>query len=206
MSNTVAIVDYGLCNLDSIRRALEECGANAFITDDPKAVATANRCVLPGVGAFAKAMENLRSTGLDDAVREHALEAQRPFLGVCLGMHLMGGTGEEGRIETGLNLIPSRIVRLQPSESLERVPHIGWNVVDPVLDCPLLDGIPANTDFYFVHSYHMRCETESDIVATTPYCGRFVSVIQRDNIVGTQFHPEKSQAAGFRLLENFLST
>lgn len=205
MSSSVVIIDYGLCNLDSIYRAIVECGGEANITADPQSVVHADRCVLPGVGAFTQAMKNIRSAGLDEAIREHVFSHDRPFLGICLGMHLMGDIGEEGEGATGLQLIPSKIVRLVPAEPHERVPHVGWNTVEPATNSALLAGIKTGTDFYFVHSYHMQCDNESDIAATTPYCDKLVSIVQHNNIFGTQFHPEKSQSAGFKLIENFLN-
>jgi glutamine amidotransferase len=205
MSSSVAIIDYGLCNLDSIYRAVVECGGEATITADPQSVARADRCILPGVGAFTQAMINIRSVGLDDAIREHIFSNARPFLGICLGMHLIGDIGEEGEGAPGLKLIPSKIVRLIPADPQERVPHVGWNTVEPTTESPLLTGIKPGTDFYFVHSYHMQCDNDDDIAATTPYCDKLVSVVQHDNIFGTQFHPEKSQSAGFRLIKNFLN-
>jgi len=204
MSDYVAVIDYGLCNLDSVRRALEECGATAKITDDPADIEAADRCVLPGVGAFAKAMDNLNQRGLSDAIRTHVQIKQRPMLGVCLGMHLLGSYGEESGGADGLGLVPARIVKLHPAEARERVPHVGWNAVNVRKDSVLFQEVSAGTDYYFVHSYHMQCETAEDILATTPYCGGFVSAIESGCVMGVQFHPEKSQSAGFRLISNFL--
>jgi imidazole glycerol-phosphate synthase subunit HisH len=201
----VAIVDYGMCNLDSVRRAFEELGAKAFVTDDPAGLERADRIVLPGVGAFPDAMRNLRARGFDDALTKQVLEGGAPFLGVCLGMQLLATVGHEVEDTAGLRWFDAEVVRLTPSTPEERVPHIGWNEVDvTAFDSPLFAGIPPRADFYFVHSFHVVCRRAADVLATTPYCGGFTSVIARDNVFATQFHPEKSQAHGLRLLRNFL--
>lgn len=199
----VAIVDYGMCNLDSIRRAIEECGGNPRITEDAREIARAERIVLPGVGAFADAMRNLRERGLDKVLREQAAE-RVPLLGVCLGMQLLADAGEEGAGAEGLGLIPGRIVKLRPTEDSPRIPHIGWNEVYPAPGNPLFGNIAPGRDFYFVHSFHFQCADSAHATATTPYCGGFTSVVTRDAVMGVQFHPEKSQKAGFSLLRNFL--
>jgi glutamine amidotransferase len=166
--------------------------------------------VLPGVGAFPDAMEALEEHGLAEAIKEQVSYEGVPILGVCLGMHLLAGSGTEVRDADGLGLIDARVVRLEPqttgiaASSNERVPHMGWNEVHARVTSPLLAGVPEGADFYFVHSFHMQCVDERDVVATTPYCGGFVSVVARENVFGTQFHPEKSQAFGRRLLRNFV--
>lgn len=200
----VVIVDYGLCNLDSIARALEECGGDVTVTRDPAVVAGAERIVLPGVGAFAEAMTNLRDWGLDAAMTDKVAQGA-PMLGVCLGMQLLAATGTEGGDRPGLGLIEGTVERLVPNGAGERVPHVGWNELARRGDSPLLDGIEPERDFYFVHSYHLRCADDADVVATTPHCGGFASVVARGNVFGAQFHPEKSQKAGFALLRNFLA-
>ncbi len=201
----VAVVDYGMCNLDSVRRAFEELGAKAFVTDDPVGLERADRIVLPGVGAFPDAMRNLRARGLDDALAKQVLDGGAPFLGVCLGMQLLATVGHEVEATDGLGWFDAEVVRLTPSTADERVPHIGWNEVDVAAsDSPLFAGIPPRADFYFVHSFHVACRDAADVTATTPYCGGFTSAIARGNVVATQFHPEKSQAHGLRLLRNFL--
>lgn len=205
MGPRVAVVDYGMCNLDSVRRALEEAGGRPFVTDDPADLDAADRIVLPGVGAFPDAMRNLRDRGLDDALRKQVVDDGVPFLGVCLGMQLLAAVGNEGERTGGLGWIDAEVTRLVPTASGERVPHVGWNEVHPVGASPLFDGIPDGTDFYFVHSFHVRCDDEDDVLATTPYCGSFTSVLARDHVFGVQFHPEKSQRHGIRLLRNFLA-
>ncbi len=205
----IAVVDTGLCNVDSMWRALDECGAKALITDDPSDLALADKIVLPGVGAFADAMDALHESGMAEAIIENVVDHEVPILGVCLGMQLLAQHGSEVRDTEGLGLVEADVVRLVPDESCtgrarERIPHIGWNEVHLRATSPLLAGIEQATDFYFVHSFHMRCVDERDVVATTPYCGSFVSIIARGHVFGTQFHPEKSQAPGRRLLANFV--
>ncbi len=205
-----AVVDYGLCNIDSMVRALEECGAaHVEATRDARIVARADRIVLPGVGTFEAAMRNLREWHLLDAIRESSARASVPFLGACLGMQLMARTGTEGKsgnIE-GIGLVGGSVVRMTVSREDERIPHIGWNVVHARDGSALFAGIPSGSDFYFVHSYHLRLDDTSAEAARTPYCGDITAAIELPDrpVFGAQFHPEKSQKNGFRLLRNFLS-
>jgi len=201
----VAIVDYGMCNLDSVRRAFEEVCARPYVTDDPADLDAADRIVLPGVGAFPDAMHNLRARGLDEALAKQVWDQGAPFLGVCLGMQLMAAVGQEIEPTEGLGWIDAGCVRFVATESDRRVPHVGWNEVTPSFDSPLFDGIPPGTDFYFVHSFHVVCATTEPVLATTPYCDSFVSAVQREHAFGVQFHPEKSQRWGLHLLRNFLA-
>ena len=201
----VAIVDYGMCNLDSVRRALEECLGAPFVTDDPTDLGDADLIVLPGVGAFPDAMANLRARSLDKALDEEVLGNRVPFLGICLGMQLLATTGHEGAETAGLGWIDADVCRLRPTPEDTRVPHVGWNEVLPARESTLLAGMPRASDFYFVHSYHVECHNDTDVVATTPYCGGFVSAIQRENVFAVQFHPEKSQEQGFEVLRRFLA-
>lgn len=203
MNKSVVLVDHGLCNIDSIRRALEECGATTKVIREAKDLPVNERVVLPGVGYFAAAMDRLRESGLDEAIRENVKRAATPFLGICLGMQLMAGHGEEGDTD-GLGLVPGNVVKLKTVKSKERLPHIGWNEVTGKPNARLFKDIPAGTDFYFVHSYHIQTE-ENVVAATTPFCGGFVSAIEQNAVFGVQFHPEKSQKAGFHLLRNFLA-
>src|SRR3954447_1081671 len=201
----VAIVDYGLCNLDSVRRAFETLGAKAFITDEPRELAHADRIVLPGVGAFPDAMRNLRARGLDDALGVQVLEEGAPFLGVCLGMQMLAAIGHEVEETKGLGWFDARVIRLFPTDTEWRIPHVGWNEVYPTRASPLFDGIPPGADFYFVHSFHITCADEADVLALTPYFDGFPSAVQRAHVFGVQFHPEKSQQWGLQLLKNFLA-
>lgn len=200
----VALVDYELCNLDSIRRALEICGAAPYVCKDGAALRGADMIVLPGVGAFGSAMKNLNATGLASSLKEEAARGV-PLLGICLGMQLLASTSEEGGRSQGLGLIGGDVVLLDGMRTGERVPHMGWNSVDVRADDePLFRGLPPAPNFYFVHSYHFRAEDPGDVVGTTPYCGVIASVVRRGNVCGAQFHPEKSQRTGFQLLENFV--
>ena len=201
----VAVVDYGMCNLDSVARAVEECGCRPVVTDQPRDLARASRIILPGVGAFPLAMRNLRERGLDAALAEQVLGAGLPFLGICLGMQLLATTGWEVEETPGLGWIPGEVKRLQPTAHDRRIPHVGWDELGLVAESALFAGVRPDQDFYFVHSYHLACSDEEHVLARTPYCGGFVSALARGNVFGVQFHPEKSQRAGFRVLRNFLA-
>jgi glutamine amidotransferase len=200
----VAIVDYGMGNLDSVARAVEECGGRPRVTHDEDEIGTAAAVILPGVGAFARGMASIRERGLDAVLRDGVAERGVPLLGLCLGMHLLAGRGTEGGETEGLDLIPGEVRRFAPGDPSLRVPHVGWNEVEVVRPSPLFAGLPSGKDFYFVHSFHFAPEDARDVVATTRYGGEFVSVVQRENVFGVQFHPEKSQRTGFALLRNFL--
>jgi glutamine amidotransferase len=201
----VVIIDYGLCNLDSVARAIEECGGVPLITNRPEDLRAGDRVIIPGVGAFGKAMENLRSAGMDDAIREHRARRQMPILGICLGMQLLADSSEEGGQHAGLGLIHGKVARFQRQSPNERIPHVGWNDIEIVSPHPLLKDMTSGTNFYFVHSYHFSCADPRHTVARTPYCGGFASVVADGDVMGVQFHPEKSQKAGFALLRNFLA-
>lgn len=199
----VAIIDYRLCNLDSIQRAVEECGGAPFLAREPADLAECDRIILPGVGAFARAMANLRETGFAEALPEAVERNGIPLLGICLGMQLLGEAGSEGGETPGLGLLRGRVERLVPVQG-ERIPHIGWNDVALAAPSPLFEGIGTGTDFYFVHSYRLVAPAEQ-VLATVDYCGDTVAAAGRDHVMAVQFHPEKSQADGFRLLANFLA-
>jgi glutamine amidotransferase len=202
----VAIVEYGVGNLDSVARSVEECGGTPLISREPRELKTASYIILPGVGAFAIAMRNLRELGLCDALTEQVSGKHIPFLGICLGMQLMATRGWEGGQETpGLGWIEGEVRRLQPGTPHERVPHVGWNQAVITRPSPLFDGLETGKDFYFVHSFHLECRDRSQVIACTPYCGGFASAIGDGHVFGVQFHPEKSQRVGFRVLKNFLS-
>jgi glutamine amidotransferase len=191
-------------NLDSVARALEECGADPVVTGSREELERAAAIVLPGVGTFARGMENLRALGLEPVLQEQVLERGVPTIGLCLGMQLLMSRGEESGETSGLGWIDGGVERLQPIDG-ERVPHVGWNEVSPTQESALFEGIEPRADFYFVHSYHARPASDDDVLATTPYCGGFASVIGRGNVWGVQFHPEKSQKWGLRLLRNFVA-
>ena len=203
--STVAIIDYKLCNLHSVAAGVVKCGHTPVITDRAEEMRHATHLILPGVGSFGDAMTNIRNAGIDAAIRELVVEKQYPLLGICLGMQLLATKGYEGGETEGLNLIAGEVRRLEPKEKSERIPHIGWNQVHIVKDSPLLKDIPTDNDFYFVHSYALQCKDRNAVVAETPYCSSFASVVENGNVFGTQFHPEKSQKLGLKLLENFLT-
>ncbi len=195
----VTIVDYGSGNLRSVQKAFERLGEPARITDDPQVVAESERVVLPGVGAFGDAMRALRDRGLVDPLVAH-VRAEKPFFGICMGLQLLFETGLEGGRHAGLGLLPGEVVRFERPAGV-KVPHMGWNTVRWRADAPAAghDGW-----FYFVHSYHARPADESVVAAVTDYSGEFCSAVSQGRLFATQFHPEKSQAAGLRLLESFL--
>ena len=200
----VAIIDYGMGNLDSVARAVEECGGTPLITGQAMELEGANYIILPGVGAFHMGMHNIRERGLDLVLVEQVIGKKIPFLGVCLGMQLLATTGWEVEETRGLGWIDGEVKRLEPEGQDVRIPHMGWNEVIFTRASPLFEGIPSGKDFYFVHSYHLSCGNGRDVIARTPYCGDFVSAVERDNIFGVQFHPEKSQRIGFQVIKNFL--
>ena len=204
---SVLIIDYGLCNLGSVKRAFEECGAEAFITDDPRDTDKASHLVLPGVGAFGDAMKNLVSAGWDLAIKRNVLEQNIPLLGICLGMQLLAEKGYEGGEHSGLGLIPGEVIKIynEKADASFRVPHIGWNEIKISQEHVLLQNLEPNTDFYFVHSYFFNTTHFSDILTTTYYGLNFPSIVGRNKVMGVQFHPEKSSRAGFRLIRNFLT-
>ena len=203
----VLVVDYGMSNLGSLRRALEECDADVVVSHDPHFVPSVSSIVLPGVGAFPDGAERLFQEGWFDFLRS-AVDDGIPLLGICLGMQLMATKGFEVKEATGLNLIPGEIRRMVPCSRDERLPHMGWNEIRKTSGCPeipLLDGIPSSSDFYFAHSFHFIPDDSATVAAVTPFCGEVVSVLSRGRCFGVQFHPEKSGYLGFRLLRNFLS-
>ena len=211
---SVAIVDYGSGNLHSAAKAFEraarECGHEQpiVVTSDPDAVARADRVVLPGVGAFADCRRGLDAvSGMVDALNMRVRQQGRPFLGICVGMQLMAERGREYEVTKGLGWIAGEVDRITPSDSSLKIPHMGWNTLSATQSHPLLDGIavgPAGLHAYFVHSFELRCENADHVLATTEYGGPLAAVVGRDNLIGTQFHPEKSQATGLRLIANFL--
>jgi glutamine amidotransferase len=198
-SARIAILDYGMGNLRSVEKALEHVGATATITDDASAVRDADGVILPGVGAFPRAMERIRERGLDELIAERR-EAGVPILGICLGLQLLfDSTTELGGAE-GLGLLPGPVAGLE-ADGL-KVPHIGWSPVRWERESRLTDGIDSETPFYFVHSFAPQAGP-GELLGTAAYGARFTCAAERDNVYGVQFHPEKSSAAGLRLLSNF---
>lgn len=195
----IAIIDYGMGNLRSVQKGFEKAGVEAAVVRDPREVDSAGGVVLPGVGAFADAMDNLRSLKLDEAVHR-AVEAEKPFLGICLGQQLLFEASEEWGLHAGLGVFPGLVRRLP--EGL-KVPHMGWNQVEKVRPNPLLAGVPDRTSFYFVHSYYVDPAEEELVLGLTEYGVRFASVAGRGKVFGIQFHPEKSSYLGLLILKNF---
>ena len=207
----VAITDYGSGNLRSAAKAFERAATAAGISDeiavtsDPQTVARADRVVLPGVGAFADCRRGLAAVpGLESALHEAAIARARPFFGICVGMQLMAHRGREFETTEGLGWIGGEVVPIEPSDRALKIPHMGWNELEARAVHPLLAGLTVGAHAYFVHSYHFRLDDDADLIAVTDYGGRLAAIIGRDNLVGTQFHPEKSQEAGLRLIGNFL--
>ncbi len=196
----ICIFDYGMGNLRSVEKALEHVGANATITSDADSVRAADGLILPGVGAFPRAMERIRELGLDELVAERR-DAGAPILGICLGLQLLFESTTELGGATGLGLIPGEVVELEAAGL--KVPHIGWSPVRWERESRLTDGIESETPFYFVHSF-APVPVTADLLGTAAYGARFACAAERDNIFGVQFHPEKSSAAGLRLLSNFV--
>lgn len=199
----ITIVDYGMGNLWSIRNSLEFLGVTAIISSDAELVSHADCLILPGVGAFGPAMQNIESSGLRQAMEYAVFQRGAPLLGICLGMQLLADEGEESGKVSGLGWIPGRVIKLR--DEGVRLPHMGFNTVYPNLQHDsLFSSIKTGADFYFVHSYHFSPNDEQDILSVTEYGIKFVSAVQRDNIVGVQFHPEKSQSNGLQFLSNFI--
>src|SRR5215468_7203798 len=197
----IAIIDYGMGNLRSVQKGLEQVGAVAELTRDPERIGAAAGVVLPGVGAFGACMDNLRAYGLVETVRR-VIARGTPFLGICLGMQLLFEESEEfGRVP-GLGIFPGRVVRFADTPAL-KVPHMGWNRIRKLQDVPHLRGIDDGAFVYFVHSYYVAPADTSLTATTTEYGTEFTSAICRDNVFATQYHPEKSQAVGLKILENF---
>jgi glutamine amidotransferase len=211
---TVAIVDYGSGNLHSAAKAFEraarESGATQpiVVTSSPEAVARADRIVLPGVGAFADCRRGLDAVdGMVDALNERVRKHGRPFLGICVGMQLMAERGLEHQVTEGLGWIAGEVDKITPADPALKIPHMGWNTLDAVKPHPLLDGIPTGPQglhAYFVHSYHLKAADRANLVAQADYGGAVTAIVGRDTMAGTQFHPEKSQRLGLRLIANFL--
>lgn len=200
----LVVVDYGMGNVGSIANMLRKVGAEAKISSDHSVIEAADKLILPGVGAFDQGMHNLSERGLIPLLTRRVLEEKTPILGVCLGMQLFAKSSEEGRCP-GLGWVEATAVRFRPegTEGRLKVPHMGWNTLEPQLPHPLLEGLGAQARFYFVHSFHLVCTHPSIVLTRTSYGGLFVSAIARDNILGVQFHPEKSHRFGMQLYRNF---
>ena len=199
----IVVVDYGMGNLRSVQKGFEKVGSNAIISRNPDEIMSADRLVLPGVGAFPECMRNLSRLDLIDPILEF-MQSGRPFLGICLGLQLLFDESEEFGFHEGLKLVPGTVKSFDRNMGL-KIPHMGWNQVYFRKDVPIFRGIQDGSFFYFVHSYYVVPNQESDIAAETDYGIKFTCAIARDNVFAVQFHPEKSQENGLKLLTNFSS-
>lgn len=209
--SSVALIDYGSGNLRSAEKALARAASESgtaqeiVVTSDPAFVAKAERIVLPGVGAFGDCMAGVRAIpGMIATLQDAVLKRGRPFLGICVGMQLLADVGREFGDHKGLGWIGGEVVRIAPAGASLKIPHMGWNELSFARAHPLLDGIAPGANVYFVHSYEFRARDAKDVIATTDYGGAVAAMIGRDNIAGVQFHPEKSQSVGLKLIANFL--
>ena len=200
----ILIVDSDICNVGSVYRAVKKIGYESVISKDPEQLKHVSHIILPGVGSFTKGMQNLNQRNLGEALKDKVLSEGTPLLGICLGMHLLGTTGYENEETSGLNLIPGNIKRLNLKHRY-KIPHIGWNEVSFNIKNALFNEIPNKKDFYFVHSFSFEPQNNSHAIATTEYDKKFISVINKENIYGVQFQPEKSLTFGIKLIENFIS-
>jgi len=199
----IAIIDYGMGNIHSVQKALQSQGAQTLVTNKPSEIKSCQKLVLPGVGAFDDAMKELKKQGLI-AVLSEQIKNKKVFLGICLGMQLLFQDSEEANKTRGLGFLKGSVKKFSGQEGL-KVPHMGWNQLEkPSAECPLLKNVPDNSYVYFCHSYFPEPKDKSIIAATTDYAIDFTSVVWQDNIYGVQFHPEKSQAIGLKILENFV--
>ena len=200
----IVIVDYGMGNLRSVLKSFERIGVDAVISAKSSDIRKADKLILPGVGHFGKAMENLIERNLIEPLNHQVLDCGTPILGICLGMQLFSKWSEEGDVN-GLGWINAKTIRFDTRKMRKpmKIPHMGWNEIQPKKNCAILSDVKDTDTFYFVHRYIVECENKSDIAAVSEYGYGFVSAIQRDNIFGTQFHPEKSHTRGIRILEKY---
>lgn len=200
----VAIVNYGMGNLGSVRRAFQDIGAEAYIANHPSALCEANRVVLPGVGAFTEGMNRLSDAGWVEVLHDVVMQRGMPLLGICLGMQMLASVGHEGGVSTGLGFVPGQVQRLDMLGCRLRVPHMGWNEVAYKTKDVIFNEISDSSDFYFAHSYAFVPEYDKHLIATAPYGCHVAAVVRSGNVFGCQFHPEKSSKAGRQFLKNFL--
>ena len=195
----IAIIDYGMGNLRSVQKGFEHVGYDAVVTSDPDEVRKADKVVLPGVGAFGDAMENLRNAGMVEVITD-AVKSGKPFLGICLGLHLMFDSSEEFGFHEGLKIFPGRVRMLPPGL---KIPHMGWNQIEIRQEVPLLKDIPEGASFYFVHSFYAEPSDPKITTTVTDYGINFTSIAGKGHVFGIQFHPEKSSSLGLQILKNF---
>ena len=199
----IAIIDYDAGNIKSVEKALNYLGEEAIITRDHDEIVNSDKVILPGVGAFADAMEKIHRYGLEETIHE-VVEKNIPFLGICLGLQLMFESSDEGPGVKGLGLLPGKILRIPKSRDL-KIPHMGWNNIKVKEDSRLFKGLPENPYVYFVHSYYLQADDEDIVAATTEYGVKIHAAVEKDNIFACQFHPEKSSTVGLQILKNFVS-
>ena len=205
MSNNTIIVDYGMGNLQSVKKKLLRLKVNPIISSDPKEIAMAGKIILPGVGHFQKAMENLKKLNLIETLNDFVLIKKKPILGICLGMQLMATKSEEGGVN-GLGWFDAEVVRFRVQNNLKyKIPHTGWNQIIKTKESSLMKDIPDLAEFYFIHSFHYKANKPNDVLNETEYEYKFVSAIEKENIFGVQYHPEKSHDVGEILLKNFVN-
>lgn len=201
----IAVVDYRMGNVHSVRNALETVGADVVVTNEPQRLRDADRILLPGVGAFAECMDNLTASGVIETLHEEVVVKGKPLLGICVGLQLLTRESDEQGIHSGLGWLNASVKRFRVEDQGLKVPHVGWNEVTETRSSELMKGLRSSPTFYFVHAYRPVTEDPDIIVATCDYGAPFPAVMEKDNIAATQFHPEKSQRNGLQLLENFLS-
>jgi len=201
----IGIIDYGMGNLLSVFNAFYYSGAEVKICHEPGEIEQCAKIVLPGVGAFEDCMGNLHKLNFIEALNDFAFIKKRPVLGICLGIQAMARKSYEFGEHTGLGWFDAEVVRITPADPALRVPHVGWNGIRYRHDSPLLAGLPEHPDFYFVHSYFMKCKDSDDVDATVEYGGAYTAAVRKGNIFATQFHPEKSQDYGLKIIDNFLN-
>ena len=205
MKIRVLIPDFGMSNLHSVERSLCRMDVNPVVSSDPREVEKADKIILPGVGHFKKAMENLLNLKMIDVLNEFVMVKKKPILGICLGMQLMANSSEEGNA-TGFGWIDGSVTKFKVQDKLKyKIPHTGWNQAFICKESPLLKNIAASSEFYFIHSYHFNANYRADVLTETIYETKFSSSISKENIFGVQFHPEKSHATGTTLLQNFIN-
>jgi imidazole glycerol-phosphate synthase subunit HisH len=202
--SSVVIIDYGMGNIRSVLNKIHRAGYEAAVSDDLLVIGNAGKLILPGVGHFLNGMKQLKKRNLIDILNQKVLIEKTPILGICLGMQLLTKHSEEGDA-AGLGWIDAETIKFRLSDIRHKVPHMGWNSIEKKKDSPLLKDIPDNSFYYFVHSYYVTCKDDKDILTMTEYSTHFVSAVQRNNVYGTQFHPEKSHEWGEKMLNNFLN-
>jgi glutamine amidotransferase len=204
MQNNIVIIDYGMGNIRSVMNKIHRSGHEAIVSFEHDIIKNADKIILPGVGHFSNGMKRLQERNIIEILNKKVLHDKIPVLGICLGMQLLTGFSEEGNTR-GLGWLDAETVKFDLNDIRHKVPHMGWNSIEQKKDSPLLKDIPDNRYYYFVHSYHVKCNNNDDVLTTSLYGYEFVSSVQKDNIFGTQFHPEKSHEWGEKLLNNFLN-